>query len=142
MTFDPSGDYDETRILLTTEGVYEEHHLEAYCSPDAAGEDYDADGNVVTEKPTDSDSPVTVPTGNWSRQQFGAPFAVDIVFTAKIPQPETVIEIRDQLGDEFEDEFVKRTEEVYEKISESDDPLDEIMDLDSDQLIVEPADDA
>lgn len=130
MTFDPSGDYDESRVLLTKEGIYEGHQFQAYCGPDSQGEDYDADGNVVTEKPTD------IPTDNWSRQQFGAPFPVDVVFTDEIPDPETVAEIRDQLGPEFGDQFMQKTSEVYERINESDDPLQEVLDLEPDELKV------
>lgn len=136
MTFDPIEEYGDDKIVLTSEGVYEGHELEAYCSPDTDGEDYDADGNVVTEKPSNSNHPVHLPTGDWSNSTFGAPFPVDIVFTAKIPNPETVVEIRDQLGQEFNQDFHERCEEVYSIIDEADDPLQEIMDMEPDEVVV------
>lgn len=64
-----------------------------------------------------------------SSRKFGSPF--DFVSVGDPPSNE-------ELGDSFSEQFDQKVNAVYDLIDESDDPLDAILDLEPDDLIVSP----
>lgn len=126
MTFDPSESYDDSKVMLTVEGEYAGHEVQAYCSPDSNGELYFSDGEMVNED-------VGLPTLYQMRN--GAPFDFDVVLVNNVyPQEGEVEELAEALGDAFDKQFVNRVDTVFDAISESDDPLERIMELDPDDV--------
>lgn len=75
---------------------------------------------------------IASPDVSSSGNRHGSPFA--FVTVGDAPSNEV-------LGDEFADEFESRVDAVWEMIEGSDDPLDAIMDLEPDDLVVAPTED-
>jgi hypothetical protein len=127
MTFDPSENYGDERVCLTVEGDVQGRFVTAYCSPDADGKTYFTDGEQV---------------GVADTSRYGAPFSVDIVLLDDVyPQEDDIQSIRDELGDEFSAQFDGRVKAVYDEIDsrtdDDEDALDVIMDIETDDLVVE-----
>jgi len=94
--------------------------LTAYCSPDCSGDVY-VDGEKVGDIP--------------SRDFTGAaPFRVDLVYHEAYPTKGEVRERLPQIEQECAEQFDARVDAVYDLISDSDDPLDTIMELEADDL--------
>lgn len=111
--------WSDDRIVLSIEG----DDYTAWCGPDA-------DGGVFLEG-----NRISVDTGNsgysygTSLPRHGSPFPFDIVYHERYPQEGEVEPLAEELGERFSDRFDQKVNEVYETISQSDEPLDTIMDL-------------
>lgn len=117
MRFDPDNEYDENRPCFSISDTVAGFEIEAYCSPDSNGLTY-AGGQ---------------PVQNDDGEKFGAPFQVDIVLDegTVISHSENLV-IREAIGGRFAEQFEQKKNAVYEMIEDADDPLDAIMELESD----------
>lgn len=127
MTFDPTEDYGDDKVLLTVEGEYAGRELTAFCSPDSDGAIHFNDGEQIGE----------------FQERNGAPFSFDVVLSDNVYLQEGQgAEMSEELGDAFDEQFHAKVDAVHDKISDSDDPLDTILDLEPDELVVEPIEDS
>lgn len=126
MAFDPEDEYDEDNISFMVEREFNGSELEAYCTPDAEGRTFIGGGSQRLPFET--------------TDRAGAPFAVDIVIEGnERPSEEELYTLRQELGDSFNEKFNARVDEVYEILDGEDDPLDAILSLDPDELVVDEA---
>lgn len=122
MTFNPDEDYNDDRIVLTVEGEFQGYAIEAHSSPDSEGRTFIDGGDEEIGEVTKHD-------------RYGAPFAVDLVFVNNVyPMEGEIDDIRDEVGSSLEAQFDGKVDNVFEKISDAEDPFDEIMDLDAKEL--------
>lgn len=124
---DPIREYDDAKLCLNIEDEINGFEVDAYCSPESIGMTY------AGEQPVQNDD----------GELFDAPFQVDIVLDegTAITQTEDR-ELRKELGPRFSDEMSGVAGEVYQKVEESDDPLDTIMEMGADDLTAQVSDDA
>jgi len=124
MTFDPSDDYNQNRVCLGVTGEFQGHNLEAYCSPDASGDTFFADGERINEVSDDD--------------LYGGPFPFDIVLLDSVyPNEGEMEQIRDEVGDALAAQFEGKIDAVYDIVQDSDDPLQSILEADDDDLIAD-----
>lgn len=107
---------DDEKLVIEVE--YDD--LTAYCGPECRGEVY-VDDEQIGHAPTMGRDSV-------------APFKVDLVFHDAHPTKGEVKERLPQIEQECREEFDRKVDEVYERINESDEPLDAIMDLGPEDL--------
>lgn len=122
MTFDPSESYDEERVCLGVTGEFQGIGLTAYTSPDAEGNTYFPDGAVA---------------GGPVKEQYKSPFKVDIVlWDMAYPPKGTMDEVREEVGEALSAQFDGKVDAVFDKIKDSDDAFDAVLDLETDDIIV------
>lgn len=109
---------DDEKLVIEVE--YDD--LTAYCGPECRGEVY-VDDEQIGHVPHSAHSQVASP-----------PFKVDIVYHDVHPTKGEVEERYPQIAQECSEEFDRKVDEVYERINESDEPLDAIMDLGPEDL--------
>lgn len=120
--FDPDEEYDDDRILLTATHETDEFTVTGYCSPDAKGRLFVNGGMASLDTFLD-------------RTTNGGPFPMDVVISEAVrPSLGDIEPIREALGEKFAQQFEDSVDEVFDVIAGSDDPLEEIMQVGSEDL--------
>lgn len=108
-------EWDENRIVLTID----EDEYSAYCSANAEGRIF-IDGT---------------PSRDIHSIEHVAPFRMDILLDEPPEDDEALVE---DVAAHFNEQFKENCNEMYERIEESDDPLQEILDMEPDEVVVVP----
>lgn len=118
MTFDPTDSYDENRVCLTVTGEVQGFNVTAYSCPDAIGRTFIDGGETEIGDVSKS-------------ERYRAPFSVDVVIEDNIyPQEGEIESLRKELGEDFSNQFDQKLDNVFDKLSDDDDPIEALDGVD------------
>lgn len=116
MSRDIPHSYSDDKICLGVEGYFQDYSVTAFCSPDSEGRTF-IDGDQQIGDVTINDT-------------YGAPFPVDVVIHDPIyPQKGEIEKIREEVGEDFANQFEGKVDSVFEKIKDADSASDIIEDI-------------